>query len=358
MTDICNPPLMWIDGMCYRVPGQTVTEEYSVTPGYTGEEDEFLDDDSQDLEDAFYHEVEQLGNGNYKAVLKVASSFFPIIIGAGGQTKTRLETDTKTKISIPRKGQEGDISVTGVSKNGVITACNRIDVIVASARQKQPFTHFLSIPVNAAHIQQSFLEFKSEILTTCDNVRGLDQSIFQTETLLHLTIGTMALLDERERNLARELLSDCKESIVLPILNGERLSFEISGLEIMNDDPSDVDVLYGKILDKSGKLQQIVDALVDKFVNCGLMKKEYDRVKLHATLMNTLFRKDEGDIGDKFLSKDRESFDSRQIMETWPEKCFGTVEFSELHLSQRRAGRRTAAGYYLPSAIVQINSCS
>ena len=260
MTDICNPPLIWTDGICYRVPGHTVPE-YSVTPGYTGEDDEYCDDDNQDLEDEFHHEVERLGNGNYKAVMKVASAFFPIIIGAGGQTKTRLETDTKTKITIPKKGQEGDISVTGVNKNGVITACNRIDVVVASARQKQPFTHFLSIPVNAANIQQSFLEFKSDIVSTCENVRGLDQSIFLTETLHHLTIGTMALLDERERTLARELLADCKESIVLPILHGKKLSFEISGLEIMNDDPSDVDVLYGKILDKSGKLQQIVDAL-------------------------------------------------------------------------------------------------
>lgn len=33
------------------------------------------------------------------------------------------------------------------------------------------------------------------------------------------------------------------------------------------------------------------------------MKREYDRVKLHATLLNTLFRKDEGDLGDKLLTK-------------------------------------------------------
>ena len=42
---------------------------------------------------------------------------------------------------------------------------------------------------------------------------------------------------------------------------------------------------------------------MEKFTDSGLMKKEYDRVKLHATLLNTLFRKDEGDIGDRFLTK-------------------------------------------------------
>ena len=33
------------------------------------------------------------------------------------------------------------------------------------------------------------------------------------------------------------------------------------------------------------------------------MKKEYDRVKLHVTLLNTLFRRDAGDIGDRNLIK-------------------------------------------------------
>ena len=154
MTDICNPPLQWLDGICFRVNGDCKTEDYVVTPGYTGEEDGYLDNPHDDIEESFQHDVERLENGNYRAVLKVASAFFPQIIGKGGQTKTRLETDTKTKINIPRKGQEGDIFVTGVNRNGVITACNRIDVIISSARQKQPFTHFISIPVNQDHIKK------------------------------------------------------------------------------------------------------------------------------------------------------------------------------------------------------------
>ena len=37
----------------------------------------------------------------------------------------RLESDTKTKINIPRKGKDGDIIVTGQSRNGVVLAANR-----------------------------------------------------------------------------------------------------------------------------------------------------------------------------------------------------------------------------------------
>ena len=99
------------------------------------------------------------------------------------------------------------------------------------------------------------------MLETLEDVSGLDETIFQTETLLHLTVGTMALLDQRERDLARDILMDCKENIIQPLLLDKTLEFSIEGLEIMNDDPAAVDVLYGKIQDDSGALQRIVDGL-------------------------------------------------------------------------------------------------
>ena len=58
-----------------------------------------------------------------------------------------------------------------------------------------------------------------------------------------------------------------------------------------------------------------------------------------------------------WIFQDRESFDARQVLETWSDLSLGRLQFSELHLSQRRAGRRTAAGYYLPSAVVMVNTC-
>lgn len=39
-------------------------------------------------------------------------------------------------------------------------------------------------------------------------------------------------------------------------------------------------------------LQVIADRLVEHFVSAGLMVREWDKVKLHGTVMNTLFRKD------------------------------------------------------------------
>jgi len=89
------------------------------------------------------------------------------------------------------------------------------------------------------------------------------------------------------------------------------------------------------------------------------MKREYDTVKLHCTLLNTLFRKDSGDPGDKNVEEPtaRESFDGRPLLEGWLTTSLGKVDLTEIHLSQRRAGRRTAEGYYLPSAVLQIIQC-
>ena len=38
--------------------------------------------------------------------------------------------------------------------------------------------------------------------------RGLEESIFQTPSLLHMTLGTLALMDEVERQKVSEILED------------------------------------------------------------------------------------------------------------------------------------------------------
>ena len=70
------------------------------------------------------------------------------------------------------------------------------------------------------------------------DTRGLDETVFQTPSLLHLTIGTLALMDEIERKKAKKIL----ESAIEEFKVAKKLSIEIKGLEIMNDDPGEVDV--------------------------------------------------------------------------------------------------------------------
>ncbi len=64
----------------------------------------------------------------------------------------------------------------------------------------------------------------------------------------------------------------------------------------------------------------LADRLVDTFSTAGLMTREYDRVKLHITVMNTLMRKDPSGAlvpnqdGKRGPMKDRESFDATQVL--------------------------------------------
>jgi len=346
--DICRPPVQWIDGRCYRRQEEV---EYKVETGYTGEECDELGEDEEGLQ----HEIVEVQGGRYRAALQIAEPFYGFIIGKGGEGKRRLEAETKTRVQVPKKGQQGEVIVEGRSRSGVASAASRLDVIVASARARQPFTHFLSIPLNTPALQEAFLKFRDEVIRDAPNCRGMHETLFQNPTLLHLTLGTMALLDDRERQLARDILEDCSHLVLRPLLGQGDLEVSIEGLEYMNDDPGEVDVLYAKVQEHSGRLQEAVDKVVERFVASGLMKQEYDRVKLHCTLINSLFRKEEEDESDGGTEGERRTFDAKPLLENWGQLCLGQVAVNEVHLSVRRAGRKTAkTGYYMPSHIVRL----
>ena len=227
--DICRPPVQWIDGRCYRRQEEV---EYKVEAGYTGEECDEIGEEEEGLQ----HEIVEVQGGRYRAALQIAEPFYGFIIGKGGEGKRRLEAETKTRVQVPKKGQQGEVVIEGRSRSGVAAAASRfnpeigllschryqyfgmllirLDVIVASARARQPFTHFLSIPLNTPALQETFLKFQAEVLRDVPNCRGMHQTLFQNPTLLHLTLGTMALLDDRERQLARDILEDCSHLVL------------------------------------------------------------------------------------------------------------------------------------------------
>ncbi|KAM6346815.1 activating signal cointegrator 1 complex subunit 1 isoform 3-T3 [Alca torda] len=250
--------------------------------------------------DAFVVEETEKG---FQCRVEVPSPLYKYIIGKKGETKKKLETETRTSISIPKPGVEGEIVITGQHRSGVVSARTRIDVLLDSFRKKQPFTHFLSFVLNQPAIQEKFLQFKEEVLEKCSKDHGVTSSLFQNPAKLHLTLGTLVLLNEQEIQKACDLLQRCKEDFADQIAGGKPLTVEVAGVEYMNDDPAMMDVLYAKVHMKDGsdRLQVIADQLVERFVASGLMLKEWDRVKLHATVMNTLFRKDPSALRELLL---------------------------------------------------------
>ncbi|NXT35575.1 ASCC1 protein, partial [Pelecanoides urinatrix] len=348
--DVLRPTLIKIGGRMYR---KNLIQEQ--TYQHEEEEENFCagpGDCADEPCDAFVVEETEKG---FQCRVEVPSPLYKYIIGKKGETKKRLETETRTSISIPKPGVEGEIVITGQHRSGVISARTRIDVLLDSFRKKQPFTHFLSFALNQPTIQEKFLQFKEEVLEKCSKDHGVSSSLFQNPAKLHLTLGTLVLLNEQEIQKACDLLQRCKEDFVDQIAGGKPLTVEVAGVEYMNDDPAMTDVLYAKVHMKDGsdRLQVMADQLVERFVASGLMLKEWDRVKLHATVMNTLFRKDpsaeerNNTMTGKSSFKERESFNGRNILKLFENFYFGEVQLDSVRLSQRFSS--DASGYYATS---------
>ena len=136
-----------------------------------------------------------------------------------------------------------------------------------------------------------------------------------------------------------------------------------------------MDVIYAKVkpvITTGGDaeiLQKMADRIVDKFVASGLMRRQYDRVKLHLTVMNTAFQKasqekvetrvENGVIDDNkdFSTMTRERIDARDILTKFGNRHFDKTYIKEMHLSQLKTGRRIEDKYYSASTIIHFSSC-
>ncbi|KAK7486498.1 hypothetical protein BaRGS_00022299 [Batillaria attramentaria] len=356
--DVLRPQIVRIGNRCYRKNPVQQRE------GFNPEDEEIEDFDTSascyndEICDVNF-DIEET-SGGYRVRLDVPSTYFKYIIGKRGETKRRLETETKTQIRIPKAGQEGEIIIQGHERKGVISAKTRVEVMVDTARQRQPFTHFLSVPIRSEDVVERFEEFKFAVLEDPSRDTAVDATIFQNPQKLHLTIGTLVLMNEAEVQKAKHVLLQCYDDLVEPILKENSLFVDIKGLEYMNDDPGAVDVLYAKIDDspEAEKLQMLADRLVDKFVSANLMQQQYERVKLHITVMNTLFRKDpSGEAAPRPQHgrgppRERESFNASSVLKNFGTFDFGTYHVNRVELSQRYSTGED--GYYTCSGTLRL----
>ncbi|PNJ40651.1 ASCC1 isoform 8, partial [Pongo abelii] len=160
--EVLRPQLIRIDGRNYRknpVQEQTYQHEEDEEDFYQGSME--CADEPCDA-----YEVEQTPQG-FRSTVKAPSLLYKHIVGKRGDTRKKIEMETKTSISIPKPGQDGEIVITGQHRNGVISARTRIDVLLDTFRRKQPFTHFLAFFLNEVEVQEGFLRFQEEVLAKC-----------------------------------------------------------------------------------------------------------------------------------------------------------------------------------------------
>lgn len=267
--------------------------------------------------------------GKFTTSFYVPSSLLSYIVGTKASKLRSLEKTTNTQIKVPKQNEKGDVKIIGDTERKVASARTQISMIVMQRKDKLPISHFVSIPMVSQSIKEKLTEFKREILK--DPARGVTESIFQNPEKLHLTITTLTLVDDEEINAAKTVLNNCYEEVLSKIFDrNKKYRIHLKGLEIMNDDPYSVNVLYGNVqMDDNVELQRASEAIAEYYRKSGLAKKQYDNVKLHVTLMNTSFRRPE---------EKRETFDADDILKKYKDYYFGVVDLKNIHLSVRFTG--------------------
>ncbi|XP_050298788.1 activating signal cointegrator 1 complex subunit 1-like isoform X2 [Anthonomus grandis grandis] len=283
--------------------------------------------DCGDMEDDY--DIILNKTGKFQTSFYVPSSLLSFIIGVKGARLKSLQKSTNTEIKIPRINEKGDVIIIGDTERKVASARTQIAIIVEQRKQKMQPTHFVAIPIESDTIRENLLKFQETILQI--SPRGVTNSLFQKPQKVHLTLVVLTLLDDEELKLAKQTLESCYQQEILKVFEkNSRHNVTVQGLEIMNDDPSSAYVLYAKVHMQNAqllsKLQDMCDKISNAFQRVGLAKKEYDRVKLHMTVMNTSFRNP---------NEERMPFDASEILEKHKDFYFGEFELKEIQICIR-----------------------
>ncbi|XP_066250814.1 activating signal cointegrator 1 complex subunit 1-like [Euwallacea similis] len=324
-------------------------DDNSVEAEFTPRLKPYLDNDDEmincaDIEQNY--DIVLTKSGKFQTSFYVPSSLLPYIIGVKRARLNALQKNTNTIIKIPRINEKGDVIITGDSEGKVASARTQITIIVAQRKDKMPPTHFIAIHIDSQLIKENLLKFQKCILEKPP--RGVTKSVFQKTVKIHLTVVVLTLLDEEEVEDAKKTLQTYHDEYISSVFGeNQKHKVTIQGLEIMNDDPSNVYVLYAKVQMKNSqllnKLQEMCNRISNHFYRAGLAKREFDKVKLHMTVMNTSFRES---------GEEKMSFDARDILDKYGDFYFGDFELRQLDLCIRGTTRsNTGEPKYYDTAV-------
>ncbi|XP_034949757.1 activating signal cointegrator 1 complex subunit 1 [Chelonus insularis] len=330
--NILEPELVWVDGRCYRFFDSNVWSSEETFSPYFEEYNQKDDDIANETMDLNVIQIDKTNDGKYKHCVLVPKLLHRFIIGFEGGIKRKLESETHTVIKIPKIDVNDQIvEIIGSNKSEVISCRQRIDLLIESSKDKVPFTHFLAIPLNDEEIINNFNKFKEEILNNPEISQNIQEDYFVSAQKLHLTIGMLKLLDDKDKCKAIDTLNGCVEEVIKPLLNKHKMiQIVIQGLEIMNDDPTKIRVLYAEVVNND-KLQELVDKIFEYFVDKGIMSVQYtNKVKLHMTLMKT------SRLNKRYKGHSRTStFSGAKIITKYKNYYFGQSQLKTINIAER-----------------------
>ncbi|KAH7061489.1 AKAP7 2'5' RNA ligase-like domain-containing protein [Macrophomina phaseolina] len=192
--------------------------------------------------------------------------------------------------------------------------------------KKPPLTHFLCVPLVTAEsrpqLQESLGRFKDDhgpdadlgdgvgVAAAADGeqqareIPGIPGKGIRPVGTLHLTLGVMSLMSQERLQEAVSLLQslDLAEMLIAITSSGstsvlsDPLVISLKSLVSMHP-PRKTSILYARPEDPTNRLHPFCDALRALFTKKGLMVEDTRPLKLHATVVNTIYAKAEGRHG-------------------------------------------------------------
>ena len=280
--------------------------------------------------------------------------------------------DTGCSISVPktkREEQETGITVRGLSEQSVLDAKVRLEFIVEKNRDRLPYTHFVSVPLDMASLQPKAAAFLDTLRDEhCTEAARLEKEMIQRPEKLHLTLLMLRLHNAEDVAKAGACLRRCEGALRALFTAQDKLT--LKGVDCMNDDPTTVNVAYLCVDDDAGKqkLLDAADSVSKEFILDGLAtSKEAEGGRLlHATIINSKWRRERTEEeeavaaaaaaaaagggswadDDPLVSKKRERvpFDMTSVFEAFGKVDLGAHKLTRLEVSTMQEKGET--GYY------------
>ncbi|KAF1812518.1 hypothetical protein P152DRAFT_374107, partial [Eremomyces bilateralis CBS 781.70] len=192
--------------------------------------------------------------------------------------------------------------------------------------KKEPFTHFLCVPLitesSRPQLVKSLNLFREQ--TQRSWWTQIPSEAIRPVDTLHLTLGMMTLKDDEQISEAKNFLDGFPIGHLWSDLFGsaERSASEaeansppnsggdpplvvsLRGLHAMQK-PNATTVLYAAPYDPADRLYRYCQAIQKKMMEAGRIANENRPLKLHATVVNTIYARNGGRAGGKVASQDR-----------------------------------------------------
>ncbi|EKM59199.1 uncharacterized protein PHACADRAFT_191520 [Phanerochaete carnosa HHB-10118-sp] len=186
---------------------------------------------------------------------------------------------------------------------------------------KPPLTHFLALPLgHHADLRERVSAFTRSLLDSAPAIPGLDESVVISPRRLHITLGVMSLSDALPDALpsrsgpastqAGESASGTPRTVaaalallrelrprVQALLAGAPLRVALRHVDIMRPDRGDPERAHvmwaGPSLDSEDArhLKRVAEFVNGEFRKAGLVVNERRPLKLHCTILNTVYRR-------------------------------------------------------------------